>query len=189
MRPPGRALPSFRRCEARPGMSPIPAQSDPCAAAATTGPIGFPRLGFKPSSSRRRLETKAWKIKKRLQRLGTAVLRALSRTEVTDATSGFRAVNREAALRLNTFSDYNVYARDPDQGRPCWVACRLRRYCLQPTHPGLAPDAHDPWLHLALHARYAAPFGDIRSLAGLSRRGNRTDCDIFRLGRALPGTG
>lgn len=45
-------------------------------------------------------------IKKRLQRLGTATLRALSRTDVADATSGFRAINREAALRLNSFSDY-----------------------------------------------------------------------------------
>lgn len=45
-------------------------------------------------------------LKQRLQRLGTAVVRLLSGTSVRDATSGFRAINREAALRLNTFSDY-----------------------------------------------------------------------------------
>src|SRR3954447_18195479 len=37
--------------------------------------------------------------KKRLQRLGSWVVRRLSRTEITDAASGFRAYNREAALQ------------------------------------------------------------------------------------------
>ncbi len=45
-------------------------------------------------------------VKKRLQRLGTAILRKLSRTDVVDATSGFRAITKEAALRLNSFTDY-----------------------------------------------------------------------------------
>jgi glycosyltransferase involved in cell wall biosynthesis len=38
--------------------------------------------------------------KKSLQRFGSWVVRRLSGTEVTDATSGFRAYNREAALQL-----------------------------------------------------------------------------------------
>jgi len=38
--------------------------------------------------------------KKGLQRLGSWVVRRLSGTEVTDATSGFRAYDREAALQL-----------------------------------------------------------------------------------------
>src|SRR5436309_14867867 len=38
--------------------------------------------------------------KKRLQRLGSWVVRRVSGTQVTDATSGFRAYNREAALQL-----------------------------------------------------------------------------------------
>jgi glycosyltransferase involved in cell wall biosynthesis len=38
--------------------------------------------------------------KKRLQRLGSWVVRRISGTEITDATSGFRAYNREAALQL-----------------------------------------------------------------------------------------
>lgn len=45
-------------------------------------------------------------IKKRLQRLGSRVVRAVSRTDVTDAPSGFRAISREAAMRLNVFSAY-----------------------------------------------------------------------------------
>jgi glycosyltransferase involved in cell wall biosynthesis len=38
--------------------------------------------------------------KKRLQRLGSWVVRQVSGTGITDATSGFRAYNREAALQL-----------------------------------------------------------------------------------------
>jgi len=45
-------------------------------------------------------------IKKRLQRLGSAVVRQLSGSKIPDATTGFRAYNREAALRLNIISSY-----------------------------------------------------------------------------------
>ena len=45
-------------------------------------------------------------IKKQLQRLGSWVVRMTSRTEVPDAPSGFRAMSREAALRLNVFNEY-----------------------------------------------------------------------------------
>jgi glycosyltransferase involved in cell wall biosynthesis len=45
-------------------------------------------------------------LKKLLQRLGSAVVRRLSRTSVRDATSGFRAVSREAALQLNVFTRF-----------------------------------------------------------------------------------
>jgi len=45
-------------------------------------------------------------IKKQLQGLGSAVVRAASNTRVADAPSGFRAFTREAAQRLNVFSSY-----------------------------------------------------------------------------------
>ena len=45
-------------------------------------------------------------MKKRLQRLGSAVVRRASGTEVPDATSGFRAYNREAALGLTVVSKF-----------------------------------------------------------------------------------
>ncbi|MDO8580970.1 MAG: glycosyltransferase family 2 protein [Candidatus Omnitrophota bacterium] len=45
-------------------------------------------------------------LKKRLQRLGTLVVRNVSGSNIADATTGFRAYNREAALRLNIISDY-----------------------------------------------------------------------------------
>lgn len=44
--------------------------------------------------------------KKVLQRLGTKVVRAFSGVDVRDAPSGFRALSREAALRLRVFSRY-----------------------------------------------------------------------------------
>jgi glycosyltransferase involved in cell wall biosynthesis len=46
------------------------------------------------------------RLKKRLQRLGSAVVRIASNTDVADAPSGFRAFTREAAQRLNVFSSY-----------------------------------------------------------------------------------
>jgi len=45
-------------------------------------------------------------LKKRLQRLGSWVVRSLAGSTIADATSGFRAYNKEAALRLNIISDY-----------------------------------------------------------------------------------
>ncbi len=44
--------------------------------------------------------------KKRLQRLGSWVVRRLSGTEIADTTSGFRAYNREAALGLLVVDDF-----------------------------------------------------------------------------------
>jgi len=45
-------------------------------------------------------------VKKLLQRWGSLVVRRLSRTEVADCTSGFRAFRRDAALRLKVFGRY-----------------------------------------------------------------------------------
>jgi glycosyltransferase involved in cell wall biosynthesis len=45
-------------------------------------------------------------IKKKLQKLGSWVVRHVSNTSVPDATSGFRAYSREAALRLNIISRF-----------------------------------------------------------------------------------
>ncbi len=44
--------------------------------------------------------------KKRLQALGSWVVRQVSGTKVPDTTSGFRAFSRDAAQRLNVVSDY-----------------------------------------------------------------------------------
>jgi glycosyltransferase involved in cell wall biosynthesis len=44
--------------------------------------------------------------KRRLQTLGSWVVRKVSGTNVPDTTSGFRALNREAALRINIVSEF-----------------------------------------------------------------------------------
>src|SRR3954466_11282097 len=45
-------------------------------------------------------------LKKRLQRVGSAVVRRASDTNVPDTTSGFRAYNREAALQVQVVSKF-----------------------------------------------------------------------------------
>jgi glycosyltransferase involved in cell wall biosynthesis len=45
-------------------------------------------------------------IKKRLQKIGSFVVRAMSRTNIPDTTSGFRAYSRNAAKQLNVFTNY-----------------------------------------------------------------------------------
>lgn len=59
-------------------------------------------VGCRPIES---IEHFSW-IKKRLQRWGSRTVRRLSGIDVPDATSGFRAFNREAALRFNVISDF-----------------------------------------------------------------------------------
>jgi glycosyltransferase involved in cell wall biosynthesis len=46
-------------------------------------------------------------LKKQLQSLGSWVVRVTSGTTVPDATSGFRSMSREAALRMNVLSDFS----------------------------------------------------------------------------------
>lgn len=45
-------------------------------------------------------------IKKILQKLGSCVMRLVSSTKIADATSGFRAFSKAAALRMNVFDNY-----------------------------------------------------------------------------------
>lgn len=45
-------------------------------------------------------------IKKKLQRLGSWIVRLVSRTDIPDAASGFRAFSRQAAMRFNVFNEY-----------------------------------------------------------------------------------
>ena len=45
-------------------------------------------------------------LKKRLQRLGSWVVRKFSGTDILDAASGFRAFDREAAMKLHVYGKY-----------------------------------------------------------------------------------
>lgn len=51
------------------------------------------------------IEEFSW-IKKLLQRVGSRVVKMASGTDIPDAPSGFRAIHRDAALRLCVFSEY-----------------------------------------------------------------------------------
>ena len=46
-------------------------------------------------------------FKRLLQRLGSHVVRTLSATDITDAVSGFRAMTRDAAQRINITTDFS----------------------------------------------------------------------------------
>jgi glycosyltransferase involved in cell wall biosynthesis len=59
-------------------------------------------IGARPIESIRHFSP----TKRLLQRLGSRVVRALSETDIRDAPSGFRALTRDAALRLNVFNAY-----------------------------------------------------------------------------------
>ena len=59
-------------------------------------------IGARPIAT---MQDFSW-AKKMLQRAGSWVVRRLSGTNVEDATSGFRAYSREAALRVEVFSGY-----------------------------------------------------------------------------------
>ena len=45
-------------------------------------------------------------LKKRLQHLGSWVVRVASKTDIPDAPSGFRAYSREAAMQMNVTNEY-----------------------------------------------------------------------------------
>ncbi len=59
-------------------------------------------VGARPISA---IDHFSW-LKKRLQKLGSWVVRMASGTDIPDAPSGFRAITREAAMRTNVFDNY-----------------------------------------------------------------------------------
>jgi hypothetical protein len=75
-------------------------------------------------------------LKKRLQRFGSWVVRRVSGTTVRDAASGFRAMSRDAALRLQVFGKYSytmetvasVPIRVNPQTRPSRLAKSMGQY-------------------------------------------------------------
>ncbi len=46
------------------------------------------------------------RLKKRLQKTGSGVVRRASGSDVTDTTSGFRAYSRDAAMKMNVINEY-----------------------------------------------------------------------------------
>ena len=66
-------------------------------------------------------------LKKRLQRLGSWVVRQASDTDVPDTTSGFRAYNREAAIQMAVVSQVHLHAGDDHPGGQAAGRHRPRR--------------------------------------------------------------
>ena len=46
-------------------------------------------------------------LKKRLQQMGSWAVRKVSKTDIPDAPSGFRAMSRDAAMQLHVFNEYS----------------------------------------------------------------------------------
>jgi glycosyltransferase involved in cell wall biosynthesis len=46
-------------------------------------------------------------VKRKLQNIGSSLIRSLSQTDVKDAVSGFRAYSRDAAMRINIMSEFS----------------------------------------------------------------------------------
>ena len=59
-------------------------------------------IGSRPISQIRHFSS----FKKIMQEVGSYVVRLVSNTDIPDAPSGFRAISRDAAMRLNVFSSY-----------------------------------------------------------------------------------
>jgi len=59
-------------------------------------------IGARPISEIKHFST----VKKMLQKLGSYVVRKVSKTDIPDAPSGFRAISREAAMQLHVFNSY-----------------------------------------------------------------------------------
>jgi glycosyltransferase involved in cell wall biosynthesis len=59
-------------------------------------------IGERPISNIRHFSP----IKKSLQKIGSYIVRKISQTDIPDAPSGFRAISRDAAMRLNVHSKY-----------------------------------------------------------------------------------
>jgi glycosyltransferase involved in cell wall biosynthesis len=59
-------------------------------------------IGIRPIDD---IEHFSW-LKKRLQKLGSVAVRALSGTDIRDVTSGFRALSRDAAISINLTTQF-----------------------------------------------------------------------------------
>jgi glycosyltransferase involved in cell wall biosynthesis len=59
-------------------------------------------VGARPISNIRHFSP----VKKALQKIGSYIVRKISQTDIPDAPSGFRAISRDAAMRLNVHSKY-----------------------------------------------------------------------------------
>ena len=91
-------------------------------------------------------------LKKRLQRLGSAVVRRASGTDVPDTTSGFRAYNREAALQIQVVSKFTYTLESIIQAGKMLVAVDHVPVRTNEQDARVAPVPVDVGLRAAQHA-------------------------------------
>ena len=78
-------------------------------------------------------------LKRVLQRIGSWVVEHAAGIPIPDATSGFRAFTREAALRLTVLSEYTYTLETLDPGRRARDERYFRPGPHQPEDPAVAP--------------------------------------------------
>ena len=105
-------------------------------------------------------------LKKRLQRLGSAVVRRASDTDVPDTTSGFRAYNREAALQMQVVSKFTYTLETIIQAGKQTVALDARPDPDQRADARLAPVPVDVGLRAA---QLALDLPHLRALRAAAR--------------------
>ena len=86
-------------------------------------------------------------FKRMLHRLGSWVIAFASGIETPDATSGFRAISREAALRTLVFSDYSYTLETLIQAGAHRTPSGICASAYQPSDPAFAVDAKPKSVH------------------------------------------
>lgn len=87
------------------------------------------------------------RTKRFLQGLGSLVVRIVSGTSVADATSGFRAFSKEAALRLNLFSEFTYTLESVIQaGRMGLAVAQVPVTTNPPTRPSRLFSTHTAYI-------------------------------------------
>ncbi|MCI0459393.1 MAG: glycosyltransferase family 2 protein, partial [Gemmataceae bacterium] len=91
------------------------------------------------------------RLKRFLQVLGNWVVRTLSGADVRDASSGFRAMTRDAALRLNVFGDFTYTIETVIQAR--WSNLRIASVPIRangPTRPSRLVKSNAHYVYRAV---------------------------------------
>ena len=124
--------------------------------------------------------------KKRLQRIGSWVVRQVSGTQVPDTTSGFRAYTREAALRMTIVSEFSVHPRVDHPGRQAAHGHRARPDPHESARAPLAAVRQHLFVHQGIDGHHRAHLRDVRAVEGLLVHRRDDLPGRRRAGRALP---
>ena len=110
-------------------------------------------------------------MKKQLQKLGSAVVARASGTSVPDATSGFRAYNREAALQMQVVSKFTYTLETLIQAGKMLVAVEHTPDPHEPADPRVAPVPVDVGLRAPQRRLHLPHLLALRADAGVLHRG------------------